>query len=142
MHTRGQWPEEAAVDSVTLAFLDRHRRRIRLVADSGTPFLLDLSTFSPLQMLAGAHVVAAGLLFPLALLERPWQSFAGASWVAVVVRERVGNIPNDQGWQSTVSTELVILRNQGQRFLLNTSAPLDHALFSYLTSRERLTRVR
>jgi len=43
------------------------------------------STFSPLQMLAGAHVVAAGLLFPLALLERPWQSFAGASWVVVVV---------------------------------------------------------
>jgi urease accessory protein len=42
MHTRGQWPEEAAVDSVTLTFLDRHRRRIRLVADSGTPFLLDL----------------------------------------------------------------------------------------------------
>jgi len=26
--------------------------------------------------------------------------------------------------------------------LVNTSAPLDHALFSYLTSRERLTRVR
>jgi drug/metabolite transporter (DMT)-like permease len=43
------------------------------------------SAFSPLQMLAGAHMVAAGLLLPLALLERPWQSFAGASWVAVVV---------------------------------------------------------
>jgi drug/metabolite transporter (DMT)-like permease len=43
------------------------------------------STFSPLQMLAGAHVVAAGLLLPLALLERPWQRVAGASWVAVVV---------------------------------------------------------
>ena len=42
VHTRGHWPEAAAVDSVTLAFLDRHRRRIRLVADSGTPFLLDL----------------------------------------------------------------------------------------------------
>jgi urease accessory protein len=42
VHTRGQWPDEAAVDSVTLAYLDRHRRRIRLVADSGTPFLLDL----------------------------------------------------------------------------------------------------
>jgi len=26
--------------------------------------------------------------------------------------------------------------------LVNTAAPLDHALFSYLTSRERLTRVR
>src|SRR5437763_4274146 len=42
MHTRGRRPEEAAVDSVTLAFLDRHRRRIRLVTDAGTPFLLDL----------------------------------------------------------------------------------------------------
>ena len=28
MHTRGQWPEEAAVDSVTLAFLDRQGIRI------------------------------------------------------------------------------------------------------------------
>ena len=42
VHTRGHWPDEAAVDSVTLAYLDRHRRRIRLVADSGRPFLLDL----------------------------------------------------------------------------------------------------
>ncbi len=43
VHTRGHWPDEAALDSVTLPFLDRHRRRIRLVADSGTPFLLDLA---------------------------------------------------------------------------------------------------
>lgn len=42
VHTRGHWPDEAAVDTVTLPFLDRHRRRIRLVADSGAPFLLDL----------------------------------------------------------------------------------------------------
>jgi urease accessory protein len=43
VHTKGQWPEGAAVDTVTLPYLDRHRRRIRLVADSGQPFLLDLS---------------------------------------------------------------------------------------------------
>jgi drug/metabolite transporter (DMT)-like permease len=43
------------------------------------------STFSPLQMLAGAHVVAAGLLVPLALLERPWRGFASASWLAYIV---------------------------------------------------------
>jgi urease accessory protein len=43
VHTRGQWPGEAAVDAVTLPYLDRHRRRIRLVADTGTPFLLDLA---------------------------------------------------------------------------------------------------
>jgi urease accessory protein len=39
---RGAWPEEAALDTVTLAYLDRHRRRIRLVADSGAAVLLDL----------------------------------------------------------------------------------------------------
>jgi urease accessory protein len=43
VHRRGAWPDEAAQDSVTLAYLDRHRRRIRLVSDSGAPFLLDLA---------------------------------------------------------------------------------------------------
>src|SRR6266404_2768015 len=43
VHPRGQWPEDGMVDKVTLAYLDRHRRRIRLVADSGAAFLLDLS---------------------------------------------------------------------------------------------------
>jgi urease accessory protein len=42
VHPRGHWPEVTAVDTVTLAYLDRHRRRIRLVADSGEAFLLDL----------------------------------------------------------------------------------------------------
>jgi urease accessory protein len=42
VHPHGQWPEAEAVDAVTLAYLDRHRRRIRLVADSGETFLLDL----------------------------------------------------------------------------------------------------
>ena len=45
----------------------------------------NLSTLSPLQMLAGAHLVAAGLLLPLALVERPWQAFAHASWVSFSV---------------------------------------------------------
>jgi urease accessory protein len=42
VHHRGEWREEAALDTVTLAYLDRHRRRIRLVADSNEIFLLDL----------------------------------------------------------------------------------------------------
>ena len=42
VHKNGHWPEDAAIDRVTLAFVDRHRRRLRLVADSGNPFLLDL----------------------------------------------------------------------------------------------------
>jgi urease accessory protein len=42
VHPRRTWPEAQALDQVTLAYLDRHRRRIRLVADSGETFLLDL----------------------------------------------------------------------------------------------------
>jgi urease accessory protein len=42
VHKSGHWPDEAAIDRVTLVFVDRHRRRLRLVAESGNPFLLDL----------------------------------------------------------------------------------------------------
>jgi len=42
VHLRGRWPEARTVDNVTLAYLDRHRRRVRLVSDSGAAFLLDL----------------------------------------------------------------------------------------------------
>jgi urease accessory protein len=38
----GQWLPEAAVASVTLAFHDRHRRRLRMTDDAGEIFLLDL----------------------------------------------------------------------------------------------------
>lgn len=38
----GSWPFDAAVDSVTLAFDDRHRRRVRITTDSGDDLLLDL----------------------------------------------------------------------------------------------------
>ena len=42
LHNRGRWPEDSAVDTITLDYLGRHRRRIRLVADSGEAYLLDL----------------------------------------------------------------------------------------------------
>ena len=38
----GHWPRERARGTVTLAYDDRHRRRLRLVSDVGEPFLLDL----------------------------------------------------------------------------------------------------
>jgi len=42
VHRRGDWPEDSIVDTVTLPYLDRHRRRIRLAAASGRAYLLDL----------------------------------------------------------------------------------------------------
>ncbi|MDA1099363.1 MAG: urease accessory protein UreE [Proteobacteria bacterium] len=44
------WPSEQAADGVTLAFDDRHRRRIRLHTDKGEEILLDLP-----QAIAMAH---------------------------------------------------------------------------------------
>jgi len=66
----------------------------------------NLSTFSPLQMLAGAHVVAAGLLLPLALFERPWQSFAHASWVgfSVILYSALLGTPGHIGFYQAVRT--------------------------------------
>ncbi|TXL71455.1 urease accessory protein UreE [Vineibacter terrae] len=38
----GTWPLAEQVDTITLIFDDRYRRRLRLLGDSGTDFLLDL----------------------------------------------------------------------------------------------------
>ena len=40
--TAGHWPTKKGVASVTLAYDDRHRRRLRLLDDDGAPFMLDL----------------------------------------------------------------------------------------------------
>jgi len=38
----GHWPRERGRGTVTLAYDDRHRRRLRLTSDAGEEFLLDL----------------------------------------------------------------------------------------------------
>jgi urease accessory protein len=62
VHSRAHWPEEGAVDTVTLAYLDRHRRRIRLLADSGEIFLLDLARAHHLVDGDGLELDAGGYL--------------------------------------------------------------------------------
>jgi urease accessory protein len=62
VHRRGHWPEERILDTVTLAYLDRHRRRIRLVADSGEIFLLDLSRAHHLADSDGLELDGGGFI--------------------------------------------------------------------------------
>ena len=38
----GRWRVEERIDSVTLLFDDRYRRRLRMLGDGGVDFLLDL----------------------------------------------------------------------------------------------------
>jgi urease accessory protein len=44
----GQWPQGQIAGSITLAFDDRNRRRVRLLTDQGEPVLLDLPKPRPL----------------------------------------------------------------------------------------------
>jgi urease accessory protein len=44
----GQWPQAESAGSITLAFDDRNRRRLRLLTDQGEPVLLDLAKLRPL----------------------------------------------------------------------------------------------
>ena len=38
----GRWPVAESIETVTLSFEDRYRRRLRMLGDAGTDFLLDL----------------------------------------------------------------------------------------------------
>jgi urease accessory protein len=44
----GHWPRAESAGSITLAFDDRNRRRLRLLTDAGEPVLLDLARPRPL----------------------------------------------------------------------------------------------
>jgi urease accessory protein len=58
----GQWPPAEATGSITLAFDDRNRRRLRLVTDQGEPVLLDLAKLQPLAEGDGLGFEGSGWL--------------------------------------------------------------------------------
>jgi urease accessory protein len=62
VHRVGSWPSDETVDTVTLVYLDRHRRRIRLVGDSGAAFLLDLPRAHHLANGDGLELAAGGYI--------------------------------------------------------------------------------
>ncbi len=60
MAKAGAWPDAEAIGNVTLAYEDRHRRRLRTSTDEGEPVLLDLSKPQPLDDGDGLALEAAG----------------------------------------------------------------------------------
>ena len=58
----GTWPAHTAAGAVTLAWEDRHRRRIRLTDDAGEPFVLDLERAAVLADGDGLVLEEAGVL--------------------------------------------------------------------------------
>jgi urease accessory protein len=59
---RGSWPSAGADGSITLAFDDRNRRRLRLLTDQGEPVLLDLAKPRPLAEGDGLGFESGGWL--------------------------------------------------------------------------------
>jgi urease accessory protein len=58
----GHWPASERKATVTLAHHDRHRRRIRLTADDGSAFLLDLSEATVLRHGDGLKLDSGGYI--------------------------------------------------------------------------------
>ncbi|MGZ8408623.1 MAG: urease accessory protein UreE [Hyphomicrobium sp.] len=65
----GQWRSDAAVASVSLAFHDRHRRRLRMTDDAGETFLLDLPLPVVLAEGDGLALPGGGVIHVRAALE-------------------------------------------------------------------------
>jgi len=66
---KGSWSESEAQASVTLAFDDRHRRRIRLTDDNGVDFLLNLAAAAVLHDGDGLTLHDGGYIRVRAALE-------------------------------------------------------------------------
>jgi urease accessory protein len=88
VHARGHWPLDRAVGAVTLAFDDRHRRRMAMTDDGGAAFLLDLPRAVALDEGDGLEMTDGGFLRVVAAAEElmevrvsgPVESFARVAW--------------------------------------------------------------
>jgi urease accessory protein len=69
-HVAGSWPRPAEAGTVTLAFDDRHRRRLVLRDDTGEPFTLDLPRAAALTEGDGLELEGGGFLRVRAAPER------------------------------------------------------------------------
>ncbi len=91
VHRRGEWPKTAALDTVTIPYLDRHRRRIRLVADSGESFLLDLPRAYHLVNGDGLELEGGGYLCVSAAAEPLFEIAAASGLDLLRIAWHLGN---------------------------------------------------
>ncbi|MGA7862868.1 MAG: urease accessory protein UreE [Stellaceae bacterium] len=91
VHRRGEWPKTAALDTVTIPYLDRHRRRIRLVADSGESFLLDLPRAYHLVDGDGLELEGGGYLCVSAATEPLFEITAASGLDLLRIAWHLGN---------------------------------------------------
>jgi urease accessory protein len=91
IHRKGAWPATASRGTVTLGFLDRHRRRVRLHGDDGTPFLLDLPRAVVLGAGDGLELAGGGYLEVRAAAEELAEIACGDGAALARVAWHLGN---------------------------------------------------
>ena len=109
--------EETPVATVTLAFSDRHKRRIRLTDDDGVPFLLDLAEATRLRSGDRLFLEEGGLIKVAAAKEDVAEIQTSSSKEAARIAWHIGNR----------HTELEIVSERHLRILW------DHVLVQMLT---------
>jgi urease accessory protein len=87
----GAWPEEQCRGTVTLAFDERHRRRIRLATDAGEPVLLDLPQTAVLADGDGLALDGGGFLAVRAAAEDLIEVTAPSRELLTKIAWHIGN---------------------------------------------------
>jgi urease accessory protein len=87
----GAWPRDNARGTVTLAYLDRHRRRMRLIADTGEAFLLDLERATVLEEGDGLALSDGGWIAVRAAVEELVEVRAGSPELLLRIVWHLGN---------------------------------------------------
>ncbi len=87
----GEWPQDQCRGTVTLAFDDRHRRRIRLATDAGAPLLLDLAQTAVLTDGDGLALDGGGFLAVRAAPEDLIEVTASTAHLLARVAWHIGN---------------------------------------------------
>ena len=85
------WPEVETVATVTLAYHDRHRRRVRMTADDGKAFLLDLPQATVLRDGDGLALDGGGYIHIRAAAESVADLFCLSPDLTARVAWHIGN---------------------------------------------------
>jgi urease accessory protein len=87
----GHWPADQAVSAVTLAFDQRHRRRILMVDDGGEEFMLDLPRAAHLNNGDGLALDGGGFLLVKAAEEAVADVRCGTPEALARIAWHIGN---------------------------------------------------
>ena len=87
----GRWPREDERDRITLTYDERRRRRIHLVADGGTEFLLDLREAAVMREGDGLRLEEGGYIRVGAALEQLIEATASTAEALARLAWHLGN---------------------------------------------------